>query len=248
MEISLAKANDQTKASLGYLFASYYMQMSNQGGHDCASYTSKTSQAQTTRLTAIHDMFIVPFVQFSGLYLPGLDRLQACLSIDPETGALEPEGLSIVAKVHMHTDTAMGRNFLAGNEAGGVEGALKRAERFKKLVEERVATTEDEMKLLSWLYEDPLCGRSLEEWLWTVERVEMTEEETEGEGEEEEGGEGKIKLVWGTQGQGTNIVSLGDLVTVTARAWLMSLSFFSLALTMIWSREAVRFMRAGGEP
>jgi len=34
------------------------------------------------------------------------------------------------------------------------------------MVNERVARNEEKKALLAWVYEDPVYGKSLEEWLW----------------------------------------------------------------------------------
>ena len=94
------------------------------------------------------------------------------MSIDPVSGELEPEGLCEAGtKLRLHLDESTGISSVVGNERGGLEGARKRAARFKKIVNERVARNEEEKALLAWVYEDPVYGKSLEEWLWVGKLV-----------------------------------------------------------------------------
>ena len=75
MEISLSKANDQTKAALGYLFGNHYSHMAFYGGYQPAPFTPETVEAMTKRLNGIHKSFSTPFLQFAGLYLPATSML-----------------------------------------------------------------------------------------------------------------------------------------------------------------------------
>lgn len=87
--------------------------------------------------------------------MAGQDLLAACLSIDPVTGDLETEGLcsEVGAKLFVSMDGKTGELSVRGHEMGGSEGARRRAARFKKLVNERVARNEEERVLLA----NPTC-------------------------------------------------------------------------------------------
>lgn len=92
--------------------------------------------------------------------------MQKLLSFDPDTGALDWEGV-VDSRTRTTFDQETGRAQLEINKVGGVAGAMRRATRFRRYIETWVARSEQERELLAWL--DPVCGRSIEEWLWGCE-------------------------------------------------------------------------------
>jgi hypothetical protein len=182
MHTSFAQASQQTRASLCPLLVIYYSQMivSGNGLQSAFDASPLLEKAIKQRLGPLFDNF-EPFLRFATAFLPGLDLIQALLSIDPATGALEAAGVTD-SRCKMRMDGSAGRAGFVVNGAGGVEGAMRRAGRFRRYLETRVARSEVERELLAWLWRDPVCGRPMEEWLGGCE-VKEAEEEGEGEGE-----------------------------------------------------------------
>lgn len=179
------------------------------------------------------------------------DFLAACLSIDPVTGALEPEGLccEVGAKLRMHLDGKTGKLSVAGNETGGGEGAKKRAAHFKQLVNERVARNGEERALLAWVYQDPVFGKSLEEWLWTG-RLVVNEEKV---GEDDGGLEGAYEMHWAVgEGEGGKEGTAEDVEVMPIEhvapfalqeaQWASSLVFLAVSLGGVWTHEMHRLV------
>lgn len=206
--------------------------------------------------------------------MAGQDPLHACLSIDPITGALESIGLcEEETKLRLHLDynekgnsgNFRGKAIVVGKEAGGLEGARKRAARFKEMIDERVARNEEERALLAWVYEDPMYGKSLEEWLWTGRLVVNQEkgkmggdvsdalemhwaggEGGKGGGVEGAGGEvGKAGGGGGGGGGGVEITPIADVLDFGNQhgIWMRSLAFLNSILGAVWIEEADRLMR-----
>jgi len=165
--------------------------------------------------------------------LAGQDLLQACLSIDPSTGELEPEGFGTAVKLRRD-----GNDKLPANENGGVEGALVRGARFEKLINERVARNDDERKLLAWLHQDPVCSKSLEAWFRAGELV---QKQVEVNGEEEMAcevhrGEGEASSCF------NDVFCLLDYML----DWVNSLMMLALTLAFVSHSEELRLVKEAG--
>lgn len=159
MEASVELANDQTRASLAVMLPSDYRDCIMVGFRFQPSFSSEQSKSMAGRINeSFRDIDPLPGLpQTAVAALAGQDFLNACLCIDPSTGEVEPEGLCNAAKVRMKVDRRTTAGSLQVNEEGRVKGALRRAARFKKMIEERVAQNADERKVLAWLHEDPIC-------------------------------------------------------------------------------------------
>ena len=179
--------------------------------------------------------YLTPLLELAHVALAGQDLLQACLSIDPSTGELEPEGFGTAVKLRRD-----GNDKLPANENGGVEGALVRGARFEKLINERVARNDDERKLLAWLHQDPVCSKSLEAWFRAGELV---QKQVEVNGEEEMAcevhrGEGEASSCF------NDVFGLLDYML----DWVNSLMMLALTLAFVSHSEELRLVKeAGGE-
>lgn len=164
---------------------------------------------------------LILLLELGHVALAGQELLQACLSIDPTTGELEPEGFCSAVKLRRD-----GNDKLHANEDGGLEGALVRAARFEKLINKRVARNDDERELLAWVHQDPVGGKSLDAWFWAYELV---EKQVEVDGEEETA----YEMHWGEGEAPSCFDDPFDLIDVIVD-WVNSLVM--LALTWPSSR------------
>lgn len=161
IEESLARANDQARAPLVLLSGSYMDRI--QHTWNGSPFSPAFARDIATRLSVgINGRFrVLELCSLSTLGLGGQDFLHACLSIHPVSGKLEPEDLCEAgARLRLHQDEHTGKPIKVGNESEWLEGARKRAARFKKIVNERVARNEEERAVLAWVHEDPIYGKS----------------------------------------------------------------------------------------
>jgi len=100
METSVELANDQTLASLAVMLPSDYRDCIMVGFRFQPSFTTEQSKAMEFRINeSFRDIDPLPGLpQIAVAALAGQEFLNACLSIDPSTGEVEPEGLCNAAK------------------------------------------------------------------------------------------------------------------------------------------------------
>lgn len=258
IEESLAKTNDQTRTSVAALLTLSYGSLVAGSLSPGSPYTPAFTEDIATRLSALAPdssfTLIIPFLGLGKIAMAGQNFLTSCLSIDPVTGTLEPEGLCEVgAKLRLHLDSKTGRPSVIGNEAGGGEGARQRAARFKKLVNECVARSEEERVLLAWVYEDPIYGKSLEEWLWTG-RLEVNKEKAEMS---DPGRKGAFEMHWAGGGGGkeaeaaegdAQVMPIEDVDAFAQQEalWGFSLAFLAVTVAGVWHKELYRLVTASG--
>lgn len=223
----------------------YYAQAIVGGAHRVASLELPPRVAgMDGRLDAIGGAFHC-FWRFAPIFLPALDLIQALLAVDPATGELNLEGV-VEGRSRATVDERTGRTRLEPNETGGVEGAMRRAARFREYVESRAARSGLERELLAWLWRDPVCGRSIEEWLWACEV------EDPGLPPDEEG-RNFVTITWTAQGGGgggggdtsTSTVTLDD-IEEDLETWAFQLCHLAFLLAAVFDAEVGALGREAG--